>query len=287
MAIAVGRSSELLSNTMLEIREQNENAQLKAFVVDMASFSSITKFKVSLQQWLLENDMHPSAQLLINNAGILATSSRITSCGLDKMMATNYFGAFCLTKVLLPLLMSSPVPSRIVNVTSFTHRNVYDVQVDNMFFCEKQFSKSKQYPFTQIYEYSKLYLLLFSHELHSQFSTMDYRCPVSINAADPGVVRTNIMREVPSFLSSLAFFALKLLGLLQCPDSGVSSILDAALAAPDASGLYFYGGKGWTIDPSALSLDPKLQKKLWTISSDLFKELKHASFRRRIHDFIC
>lgn len=40
-----------------------------------------------------------------------------------RMMGTNYIGAFFLTKLLLPLLKNSPVPSRIVNVTSFTHRN--------------------------------------------------------------------------------------------------------------------------------------------------------------------
>lgn len=38
-----------------------------------------------------------------------------------RMLATNYIGAFCLTKVLQPLLENSPVPSRVVNVTSFTH----------------------------------------------------------------------------------------------------------------------------------------------------------------------
>ena len=41
----------------------------------------------------------------------------------SRMMATNYMGAFSLTKLLLPLLRSSPVPSRIVNVSSFTHLN--------------------------------------------------------------------------------------------------------------------------------------------------------------------
>ncbi|KAJ0048028.1 hypothetical protein Pint_14949 [Pistacia integerrima] len=40
-----------------------------------------------------------------------------------RMMSANYIGAFSLTKLLLPLLRNSPVPSRIVNVTSFTHRN--------------------------------------------------------------------------------------------------------------------------------------------------------------------
>lgn len=45
-------------------------------------------------------------------------------------------------------------------------------------------------------------------------------------------METNIMREVPSCLSSLASIVLKLLGLLQSPEIGVSSILDAALAPP-------------------------------------------------------
>lgn len=39
------------------------------------------------------------------------------------MIGTNYIGAFAMTKLLLPLLESSPVASRIVNVTSFTHRS--------------------------------------------------------------------------------------------------------------------------------------------------------------------
>lgn len=60
------------------------------------------------------------------------------------------------------------------------------------------------------------------------------------SAADPGVVETNIMREVPSFLSRLAFIVLKLLGLLQSPENGVSSILDAVLAPPVSLSLLNY-----------------------------------------------
>ncbi|KAK8572130.1 hypothetical protein V6N12_028192 [Hibiscus sabdariffa] len=55
-----------------------------------------------------------------------------------------------------------------------------------------------------------------------------------ISAADPGFVKTNIMREFPSYLSNLAFQVLRILGLLQSPEDGVSSILDAALAPPDS-----------------------------------------------------
>lgn len=52
------------------------------------------------------------------------------------------------------------------------------------------------------------------------------------SVADPGAVKTNIMREVPLCLSLLAVSVLKLLGLLQYPENGISSILDAALAPP-------------------------------------------------------
>ncbi|CAL5441857.1 unnamed protein product [Camellia sinensis] len=108
---------------MEDTERRNKNAHLKCFQVDLSSFQSILKFKGSFQQWLMDSDLHSSVQLLINNAGILATTFRLTAEGYDQMMGTNYIGAFSLTKVLLPLLENSPVPARIVNVTSFTHRS--------------------------------------------------------------------------------------------------------------------------------------------------------------------
>ncbi|GMH13880.1 hypothetical protein Nepgr_015721 [Nepenthes gracilis] len=275
--VLVGRSAHLLLKTMSEISKENKNAQLKAFVVDLSSFSSIMKFKSSFRQWLSDMGMHSSVQLLINNAGILGTSFRNTADGLDEMMVTNYIGAFCLTKVLLPFLMDSTVPSRVVNVTSFTHRHVNDIQVVKDLITGKSFSKLKKYPFARIYEYSKLCLLLFTYELHRQFNTTDKTCQVSVIAADPGAVRTNIMREVPSYVSHFSFVALKLLGLLKRPEDGVGSILDAALAPPGTSGVYFYGGKGRTISSSSLSYNTRLAERLWTTSCDLFLELKLAS----------
>lgn len=74
-----------LLQTMSEIKRQNEKALLKAFQVDLLSIQSILDFKNSLQLWLQDSKMHPSVQLLINNAGILATSSRLTSEGYDQL----------------------------------------------------------------------------------------------------------------------------------------------------------------------------------------------------------
>lgn len=56
------------------------------------------------------------------NRALLADNFAFSFCH-SRMMATNYLSAFSLSKLFLPLLRNSPVPSRIMNVTSFTHRS--------------------------------------------------------------------------------------------------------------------------------------------------------------------
>ncbi|XP_062194348.1 uncharacterized protein LOC133897582 isoform X2 [Phragmites australis] len=269
--VLAGRSTQLLSETVQEIRRQQPDAHLEAFHVDLASYKSIKKFGTLLKQWIQETNSVPDIQLLVNNAGMLAKSHRITEDGFDEMIQTNYIGPFILTSILLPLLKNSPVPSRVVNLTSFTHRCGIDVSEDALRGMKLgQCSVGKSYPLASTYEYTKLCLLLFSYELHRQLHTSS----VSVMAADPGVVETNIMRELPPCLSWFAFFVLRFLNLLQQTDSGVGAVLDAALAPPGASGKYFFGGKGRTIRPSGLSYDVEVAKKLWAESSMLFKELQ-------------
>nr|AFK41913.1 unknown [Lotus japonicus] len=72
-----------------------------------------------------------------------------------------------------------------------------------------------------------------------------------------------------SILSCLAFSVLKRLRLLQSPQSGINSIIDAALAPPGISGAYFFGGKGRTINSSALSRNAKSALELWETTSNL------------------
>ena len=65
--------------------EQFKDADVEAIVVDLSSTRSIKKFKTDLEQWLLTApNSHFSVQLLINNAGILAASHRLTSDGYDE-----------------------------------------------------------------------------------------------------------------------------------------------------------------------------------------------------------
>ncbi|KAF8090199.1 hypothetical protein N665_0483s0037 [Sinapis alba] len=272
--VLVGRSPQLLSETLKEIKSKNKDAQLKSFEVDMSCFQSIFKFKDSLKQWLSDENLHPSIQLLVNNAGIMAVSSRPLNNGYDRMMTTNYIGPFTMTKLLLPLLENSSVPSRVVNVASFSHRYASIGKLNKDYVTGEHFTTFDEYPHAHVYEYSKLCLLLFSYELHRQLRLKDDSHHVSVIAADPGFVKTNLLREFPKYSSASAFLFFKVIGLLKTPDEGSESSVDAVLAPPEISGVYYFGGKGRTIKSSKASRDPKLGKELWETSCGLFKELQ-------------
>ncbi|CAN6204240.1 unnamed protein product [Urochloa humidicola] len=272
--VLAGRSTQLLYETVQEIQRQQPDAHLEAFQLDLASYKSIKKFGASLKQCIQKTSSEPAIQLLINNAGILANSHRVTEDGLDEMIQTNYIGPFILTSILLPLLKNSSVPSRVVNLTSFTHRCVSGIDVSEDALRGVKFSRysvGETYPIASAYEYTKLCLAMFSYELHRQLHKSS---AVSVIAADPGVVNTKIMRELPQCLSWFAFLVLRFLNLLQEPGTAVGAVLDAALAPPKESGKYFFGGNGRTITSSRLSYDKEVAKKLWAESSAVYKELQ-------------
>ncbi|KAK9929862.1 hypothetical protein M0R45_026935 [Rubus argutus] len=155
--------------------------------------------------------------------------------------------------------------------------SVSNIPVDKETVSGKCFGRSKRYPYAHVYEYSKckLYMPLL-YKIFDFYSNFKLPHLYLVRAVDPGVVKTNIMREVPPCLSNLAFVVLRLFCLLQSPEVGVGSILDAALAPPETSGVYFFGGKGRTVSSSMLSYDAKLAKELWNTSSDLFLESQLA-----------
>ncbi|RLN35276.1 retinol dehydrogenase 13-like [Panicum miliaceum] len=279
--VLAGRSTQLLYETVQQIRRQQPDARLEAFQLDLASYKSIKKFGTSLKQWIQETSSEPAIQLLINNAGILAKLHRVTGDGLDEMIQINYIGPFILTSIILPLLKNSSVPSRVVNLTSFTHRCVSGIDVSEDALRGMKFglcSVGESYLLASTYEYTKLCILMFSYELHRQFHMSS---AISVIAADPGVVETKIMRELPKCLSWFAFLVLRFLNLLQEPDTGVGSVLDAALAPPEESGKYFFGGKGRTIRSSQLSYNTEIAKKLWAEPWAVFKDpqLRKGDFR--------
>ena len=80
--------------------------------LDLCSMNSVREFAADILATV------PELHILVHNAGIWQTfRNKITEDGLDETMATNHFGPFLLTHLLIDLLKKS-APSRIVVVVS-------------------------------------------------------------------------------------------------------------------------------------------------------------------------
>ena len=71
--------------------------------------------------------------LLINNAGIMATPYTKTKDGFEMQFGTNHLGPFLLTNLLLPLLKKAE-GSRIINVSSIAHECIIQIFPYNLCF---------------------------------------------------------------------------------------------------------------------------------------------------------
>lgn len=150
------------------------NKDIEVVQIDLSSMESITKVAEKLTTKLTSLD------LLMNNAGTMATHYTTTEDGIERTVAVNYVAPYLLTRKLLPLMHKG---SRIVNMVSCT----YAIGKIGVHF----FTKGTEGSFWRIpiYSNTKFALWLFSRELALRLQDTG----ITVNTADPGVVSTNII----------------------------------------------------------------------------------------------
>lgn len=146
--------------------------------LDLSSFASIREFGDDI------NKTEQRLDVLIHNAGYAgAFKKRKTIDNIEMTMATNHYGPFLLTHLLIDLLKKS-APSRIVVVASSLYRIA-------------SFNLSYPNPINSIpallYYASKEANILFTRELARRLEGSG----VTVNCLHPGLVRTGIWRAVP------------------------------------------------------------------------------------------
>jgi NAD(P)-dependent dehydrogenase (short-subunit alcohol dehydrogenase family) len=207
--------------------------------------------------------------LLINNAGIMAPLTRkVSPDGFELQMATNHFGHFLLTSLLLPSLKRSAAP-RVVTVASIAHRrgrmNFDDLQ------SERGYS-----PFAS-YAQTKLANLLFAFELQRRADKAGLKL-LSV-AAHPGVAMTSILENGigggrPTLLTRAANFFAPL--YMHSEEQGALPILYAA-TMPDVAPGGYYGPDGFRemtgfpvrVDCKSQAKDTAAAGRSWEISEKL------------------
>ena len=181
-------------------------------------------------------------------------------------MATNHFGPFLLTGLLLPQLVASGA-GRVVVVSSNMHRTARRAPLGDPRTSPQHYQRWVQYGAT------KLANLLFMYELDRRLRTAGL--PVTALAAHPGFAGTHLVVN----------------GQLGRSSGGIASILDAATKAvsqsaadgalpllmaatadlPGAtycgpSGLSEWRGLPQVVGSSAVARDPEAQRALWELS---------------------
>ncbi|XP_072050353.1 retinol dehydrogenase 12-like [Amphiura filiformis] len=243
-----------------EIQRRSGSSHVVYRHLELSDQGSVRKFA---EEFLKEE---PRLDYLINNAGIISAPRGIrTAEGYNMVFATNHFGHFLLTLLLLDLLKKSS-PSRIINVSSIGYMKA---KPGDMYF-EKKDNQGRVYPGLREYERSKLANILFTKELARRLEGTG----VSAFTLHPGVINTNIVSSTFEFIGPstiglyLTMLMFKLMALLIGinEEAGAQTTIYCALeeSLTELSGGYFDNCR--LTQETEVARDAGLAKKLWEVS---------------------
>ncbi len=138
-------------------------------------------------------DEMAAVDVLVNNAGIMATKHAVTADGFEGQIGTNHLGHFALTNLLLPKLTD-----RVVTVSSLMHHFGYISLKDLNW-------QSRPYSAWLAYSQSKLANLLFTSELQRRLDIAG--SSLRALAAHPGWSHTNLQGNSGRKLGDAAVLA--------------------------------------------------------------------------------
>jgi NAD(P)-dependent dehydrogenase (short-subunit alcohol dehydrogenase family) len=240
-----------------QVRAAVPAAQVEVSLLDLADLASVRDFAAG---WSGPLD------LLVNNAGVMATPPRLTRDGFELQFGTNHLGHFALTGLLLPWFADRP-GARVVTVSSLAHRtgviNFSDLQ------------STRSYRRWAAYSQSKLANLLFTRELSHRLSGR----PAIAVAAHPGLASTNLQVSGPLGPGRRVSAAVVRAGtrlVSQSAEHGAWPTVYAATSPDVRSGEYFgpaglfqTRGRPTRVQPSKAAQDDAVAARLWAVSEEL------------------
>jgi NAD(P)-dependent dehydrogenase (short-subunit alcohol dehydrogenase family) len=242
--VMVARDKDRGEATRSEIQTKSGNDSVDLLLADFASQASIRQMVQDFGQ------KYSRLDVLVNNAGISPVKRTLTVDGIEKTFAVNVLAYFLLTNLLLDVLKTS-APARIVNVASAAHSpiNFDDLQ------------REKHFGWMDVYSQSKFGTILFTYELARRLQGTG----VTANCLHPGVIGTNLMRELPP----VAGWFMKL--FFSSPEKGAETSIYLASSAEveGVSGKYFIKRK--EAMSSKETYDEAAQQRLWQICTELTK----------------
>jgi NAD(P)-dependent dehydrogenase (short-subunit alcohol dehydrogenase family) len=246
--VVVGaRDPERGANTVDRIQQVTGNTAVEWLLADLSVQAQVHQLAADVQQRFARLD------LLINNAGAIFNTRRLSADGIEMTFALNHLGYFLLTHLLLDILKASPA-ARIVNVASNAHwrgrMDFDDIQGE------------QRYSGWRAYCQSKLANIMFTYELARRLVDAS----VTVNTLHPGFVATGFGLNNRGWFGS--FMKVAQLAALS-PAEGAETMIYLATSPQvmAVSGQYFV--KKRAVKSSKASYDQNAAQRLWQLSQVL------------------
>lgn len=250
--IGTGRNPERMRQAEADIRAATVGCDVEMLAADLSSMAQALYLARKVQALTGRLD------LLVNNAGGMATQFEMTDEGLEANFAGNHLGPFLLTNELLPLLRHTatgqPYGSvRILNTTSDASEMIPALDLDDM-------QGLKQFDPGRAYCSGKLANVLFTRALAERLADEGIVC----HAVHPGAVDSNFFSNAsPQLLERL-----KHLDKLT-EDEGADTLVWLATAdeAAQSSGHYWHRRARRQANP--IVEDKAVRERFWAESEKL------------------
>jgi len=241
-----------------KIKQSTGNDKVKMYYVDLLDFKSISQLIEQLEREEVEID------IFISNAAMVPLRSRRTPQELEEMFMVNYLSPFYLINLLVQKKIIRYQNSKIIIVSSESHRNPSQIDWEN-------FGKYHEYGIKETvsrYGYFKLLLTIFGNELSRRLNNGQINIPVRMLC--PGPINSNIAREAPALLQPLlkAVFSL----FFRSPEKASDPIIYFLTEDDNSSHVdYLFLLQPKPMDEKAT--DERNGEKLWDLSEKLCEEL--------------
>ncbi|XP_020223642.1 short-chain dehydrogenase TIC 32, chloroplastic isoform X2 [Cajanus cajan] len=239
------------------ILRDNPTAKIDMMELDLSSMESVRKFASQF------NSRGLPLNILVNNAGIMATPFKLSKDNIELQFATNHIGHFLLTNLLVETMKRTAIEQkkegRVVNVSSRRHKLSYPegIRFDKI-------NDKSGYNSLSAYGQSKLANVLHANELARRLKEEGTK--ITANSVSPGPIATNLFRYhslMDGFVGLLGKYVMKNI------QQGAATTCYVALH-PQVEGLtgcYFADSN--LAEASSQAADPELARKLWEYSSNL------------------
>jgi NAD(P)-dependent dehydrogenase (short-subunit alcohol dehydrogenase family) len=245
--VLVARDKSRGDTTLARLRDSAPGIAHSVHFADLLRLAEMKRVAAQIADHEMRID------ILINNAGALFATRRLTEDGLECTFALNHMAYFVMTEGLRERLSASG-SARIINTASTAHQGA-TLDFDDL-------QSAKGFGARKAYGRSKLCNILFTRELARRLHGKG----VTANCLHPGFVATRFGDQSGGLISRLVwlakFFAIS-------PDKGAETLVYLA-SSPDVAettGQYFYNSLPTT--PSTCAQDDRSALLLWQRSAAL------------------